>query len=292
MRCFQEVEQYERHRGYKYDWILCVRTDNSYTFRLPRREKIPTPNQTQKLVCTTFLGVCTDPLGTGVGMEDQWALVSRAAAPFFFEALHLLHEHCIYRRVLERRPPRHDGIRTEEEAHKHYHDGQCPAPVWPGNDQGALGPGLVTPCTVIKSQARTAVAPLLFDANLCQIPVLPPNSERYIQRKFWPLIKPSFPEATIADFHALDLNAARAVYDLTPQIENNTPNIHTFAPRTDHQGHHAVRKDVDRNPSNYVAGRMTPRKNETTLHARSDCIRTMVKELWQVGFHHFDRHTW
>ena len=207
----------------------------------------------------------------------QWALLSRAAAPYYFEAHHLLHDHCIYKNVLNRRSP----IPSNFETQKYKHNGQCPAPAW---DTKFLGPGLVAPCPVKKPQSRTAVPLLLFDVGVCQIPILPIDNSN-IQRDFWPLKTPSFPEATIADFHSLDLTAARAVYDLKQSSDSAIPNVFTFAPKKNVVGEVQMRRTIDFEPVSFPPRiELHPKVNETSVHARTDCVYSMIKELRAVNF--------
>ena len=186
--CWKEIQRRELGRGARYEWVLNLRTDISYGMRLPPYGAWPENPTGTKFVCSEQLGHCKSALLWSAGLEDQWGLVSRAAAPVYFEAVQRMHDRCLYRAV--------------EAA------GPCAV-----DQAGVKGGGLMQVCKGNNgpSASRLAIPLIAYGVNLCQLPIIPVDN-KHIQRT-WELHHAHDPRPRLS---LIGLNASlpRAVYDL------------------------------------------------------------------------------
>ena len=186
--CWNAVQAREVSRGERYAWVISARSDVSYGMRLPRYEDWPAAPPGARFVCSEQLGHCVGPMTLNAGLEDQWGLVSRAAAPVYFEAVQRMHDRCLYRAV--------------EAA------GPCAV-----DQAGVKGGGLMQVCKGNNgpSASRLAIPLIAYGVNLCQLPIIPVDN-KHIQRT-WELHHAHDPRPRLS---LIGLNASlpRAVYDL------------------------------------------------------------------------------
>ena len=194
--CWKEIQRRELGRGARYEWGLNLRTDISYGMRLPPYGAWPENPTGTKFVCSEQLGHCKSALLWSAGLEDQWGLVSRAAAPVYFEAVHEMHEGCLYRDL-------------EEAANS-----SCGRGTWDLKGGGLFG---ICRGSNDPSQSRLALPLIAFGVNMCMLNVIPVDNyhiQRAVAQTEGDLKHGHDPRPRFLTWRTLNVSLPRSTYGL------------------------------------------------------------------------------
>ena len=200
--CWTVAKEHERDRGVQYAWVLQIRTDISYEVAMPAYTTWPVPPSgpwTRGLACTEQLGHCMSPMAAAAALEDQWGLVSRAAADTYFLGPAILQQVC-------------PGSMIEDACSYNNSKGE------------RVIANLYQGCMPWRPQTRLGRPLNARNTSLCEMPFVPAGNKHVVRKLEMYVSPPRFYLKSFGDFgnHSSDWRARYAFYPNRKKWSNTT----------------------------------------------------------------------
>lgn len=200
--CWTVAKEHERDRGANYAWVLQIRTDIAYEVAMPAYTTWPLPPSgpwTRGVACAEQIGHCMSPMAAAAAVEDQWGLVSRAAADTYFLGPAILQQACSESMI----------------------ETACSYNKSKGNKVIA---NLYHGCSSWRPQTRLGRPLNARNTSLCEIPFIPSGNKHIVRKPEMYVPPPRFYLKNFGDFgnHSSDWRAQYTFYPNRKKWSNTT----------------------------------------------------------------------